>query len=621
MNINEYELINYEKEKIFCPKCSRPLNYSINANKENINYYPEEFTKIKCKQCTNEFCFISCMFCNKNIYMKVHPKALKYNGLNGYNIKCPYKSCEKIFYFTECCKCKRVQKQNKYIKEGTIITCIYNNCKCEYIQSNCPIKYCTDILSIEISENYKNFPVGIMLIHKKEIEVMFQKINCFYCWRPIVYPSSKSHRNKYCECQKVICPYEDCKKTFNRIICPFCFKEDYINDGWYEMGSKIKCRACKKYFSKMLCPSCGKTNVYKNDYFKMGLMKCGFQNCLKENYVINCIYCRKINLFRNEVPINGQLIKCGYCKNRFNLILCPYCKKKNPFPLADFSFGKVYKCIYFNCMKEFQFLICPNCLLYSFTNETKEGKKLKCHDCNKVFMNWGCPFCYSNIMDKNSSLLLGQMIKCPSQNCGKIYSFTQCPKCQKLIYSKENESILGKSVKCPYSNCGEYSLVFKCPLCSTKNIYSGERNNFNEGDIISCYKCKGNFKFKKNNEIYNNNLTILKEIEGETVDFGQGEIDNNYLMKQNLFFDNRSWLYPTQFINETINDKQISETRISFKLLEECIVCHNNLKESIFYPCGHRCVCYNCTVILFAINKTCPRCNQKAECIIKRIYE
>ena len=55
--------------------------------------------------------------------------------------------------------------------------------------------------------------------------------------------------------------------------------------------------------------------------------------------------------------------------------------------------------------------------------------------------------------------------------------------------------------------------------------------------------------------------------------------------------------------------------------LGECIVCHNNLKESVFVPCGHRCVCYNCAVIVFAITKKCPRCNKEATCIIKKVYD
>ena len=157
------------------------------------------------------------------------------------------------------------------------------------------IKECIEIFSIEKPGNYKHFPIGIMSTHKNI--VMFQKLNCLYCWRPITYKSFKSKRNKYWECQKIKCPYKDCKKEFNRIICPFCDNEIYVNNGFYEMGSEIKCPKCKNNFSKMLCPSCGKINICKNDHFKLGLVQCGFQKCLRQNYMINCLYCRKLNYF------------------------------------------------------------------------------------------------------------------------------------------------------------------------------------------------------------------------------------------------------------------------------------------------------------------------------------
>ena len=231
-----------------------------------------------------------------------------------------------------------------------------------------------------------------MTIHKNEKEIMYHKINCYYCWRPIVYESTRAHRNKYCECQKVICPYTDCKKEFNRIICPHCYIEIYVKNGWYKIGSLIKCNKCKKDFGKILCIACGRINVCKGAFFKSGQILCGFPNCLKESYMINCIYCIKLNIFKKLIPINGQKIKCGYCHNTFNEIFCPFCRLINPFPLGDFSFGKVYKCKYLTCFKQFQFLICPNCLLYSFTKETKEGKKIKCNECNISFMNWGFLF-------------------------------------------------------------------------------------------------------------------------------------------------------------------------------------------------------------------------------------
>ena len=621
----DYNLINtsletQKKDKIVCPGCSDscPMENSIiKFNQNNLS----EFDRIICKKCSYEFCYINCVFCQNKIYMKMHRECPKYNGMNGFNIFCPYKLCEKYFYFTECIKCKRIQKQKKYIKEGKCIECIYEDCKFVYIQDNCPMIHCTDIISIEKNPMFTNFPQGFLSNHCNEI--MYQKINCFYCWRPIVYASSKKHRNRYYECQLVECPYSDCKKSFNRIICPFCYDEIYVKDGWYEMGSEIKCKKCNKFFGKILCPSCNKLNNCQDEYFQLGKMVCGFSNCRRDNYMINCKFCRKLNVFKNEIPINGQSIKCGYCKNIFNEILCPFCKLIIPFPRADFSFGKVYKCIYITCLKKFQFLICPNCFSYSFKSDTQEGKKLKCQNCGIKFMNWGCPFCKSNIMDKNTTLKLGQLVKCPLKSCGIIYSFIRCSKCEKLIFSKANENILGISYKCPYQECGATTMVSHCPFCDTKAIYSDRRKNYKEGDLILCPNpsCNKNYRFCPNKDIYKDNLQILEQIEGNVINFGIAQVDENYIYKDSLFIDKRtlknSRLFPTQYSSEN----EIEQKSCLNKYFEECMICHNNRKESIFYPCGHRCTCYICAVIFFSVFRKCPKCQRGAKCIIKKVYD
>ena len=621
----DYNLINtsletQKKDKIVCPGCSDSCPMENSIIKFNQNN-PSEFDRIICKKCSYEFCYINCVFCQNKIYMKMHRECPKYNGMNGFNIFCPYKLCEKYFYFTECIKCKRIQKQKKYIKEGKCIECIYEDCKFVYIQDNCPMIHCTDIISIEKNPMFTNFPQGFLSNHCNEI--IYQKINCFYCWRPIVYASSKKHRNRYYECQLVECPYSDCKKSFNRIICPFCYDEIYVKEGWYEMGSEIKCKKCNKFFGKILCPSCNKLNNCQDEYFQLGKMVCGFSNCRRDNYMINCKFCRKLNVFKNEIPINGQSIKCGYCKNIFNEILCPFCKLIIPFPRADFSFGKVYKCIYITCLKKFQFLICPNCFSYSFKSDTQEGKKLKCQNCGIKFMNWGCPFCKSNIMDKNTTLKLGQLVKCPLKSCGIIYSFIRCSKCEKLIFSKANENILGISYKCPYQECGATTMVSHCPFCDTKAIYSDRRKNYKEGDLILCPNpsCNKNYRFCPNKDIYKDNLQILEQIEGNVINFGIAQVDENYIYKDSLFIDKRtlknSRLFPTQYSSEN----EIEQKSCLNKYFEECMICHNNRKESIFYPCGHRCTCYICAVIFFSVFRKCPKCQRGAKCIIKKVYD
>lgn len=613
-----------KEEKILCPKCLICIDLSINNIKisNGYNVLPKileltEFSKFSCQKCELEFTFIFCAYCEKKIYMKIYQKAVPYNGLNGHNITCPYKSCGQVFYFTKCPSCQFVQKQKKFIKEGNIITCLNPKCKFQYSQVNCPIKYCTDLISFEKPKILTNYPIGIMLLHKNEI--IYQKINCNNCFRPIVYQSKKNHKNKYCEGQKVVCPYKDCQKTFNRIVCPQCSEEIYINDGWYEMGSKINCHKCGKQFGKILCPSCGKMNTCENNYFKMGHMKCGFHNCLKESNMINCLYCRKLNLFDNNTQITGQVIKCGYCKNSFNEIFCPFCKKTNPFPLADFSFGKVFKCKYITCMKEFQFLICPKCNIHSYIKENKEGQRLKCEGCQTLFMNWGCPFCKSNILDKNTTLQIGQMVKCPSNKCNKKYSFIRCSVCHKLIFSKEDESLIGKAIKCPYQNCKAYTLTTYCSSCNVKTIYTGKKPSLNDGESVHCENCNQNYIFQKNKLLYNGDLKVLEQIEGKTLEFGVGEVDENFLGIQELFFASKKPQLSSQFITES--SVKFTKDKKTNNIIRECIVCHNNLRESIFVPCGHRCTCYNCALIIFEVYKKCPKCSTDSTCIIKKVYE
>jgi hypothetical protein len=612
---------NSYEERIFCPKCIEPIDLSINKSKKStLETELNEFTKLSCKKCSLEFTFIYCEFCQNKKFMKIHPTAEEYNGLDGFNIRCPYQSCQNVFYFTVCMKCHRAQKQRNQIKEGQAIKCIYKDCNCQYIQTHTPKEFSADIINIEKPKHHSNFPIGIMFTHKKEI--LYQKISCYYCSRPIVFSSTREYRNQYWEGQKVECPYQDCKKAFNRIICPFCCEEIYINDGWYEMGSIIKCNFCKKTFGKILCPSCQRMNVCDKK-FKLGLMNCGFNKCLNENVLVNCVFCRKMNIFEKNTSINGQTIKCGYCKNTFNEILCPYCREINAFPLADFSFGKLYKCQYLTCLKEFQFLICPKCLTYTYTNDRAEGISYKCDKCQVKFMNFGCPFCKSNIIIQSSSFKIGQMIRCPSEKCHKIYSFISCSKCQKLIFSKENENFCGKAVKCPYQNCKSYTLMLYCPLCEVRTIYTGKKSSLNEGESICCENCKKNYIFQKNNLLYQGNLKVLEQIEGRKIDFGVGQVDDNYLAIQELFFDDVKYKCPSVFESEYSDQVLKEKNNIvkNFNTLGECIVCHNNLKESVFVLCGHRCVCYNCAVIVFAVTKRCPKCDKEASCIIKKIYE
>ena len=158
-----------------------------------------------------------------------------------------------------------------------------------------------------------------------------------------------------------------------------------------------------------------------------------------------------------------------------------------------------------------------------------------------------------------------------------------------------------------------------CSLCNIKTIYTGKKPSLNEGESVHCENCNQNYIFQKNKLLYNGDLKVLEQIEGKTLEFGVGEIDENYLGIQELFFSKKPKL-PSQFITES-SMKFTLDKKINNYNLRECIVCHNNLRESIFVPCGHRCCCYNCALIIFEVHKKCPRCNTASTCIIKKVYE
>ena len=619
--------INYTPKKpilteiVICPYCSESVKVTERNNLliSNGNYRQQkillknEFINVYCSKCSNNFTFIICVYCNKKIMMKLHTlsKMIEYNGINDFNIRCPYESCNKIFYFSECAQCRTINKIKKLIKEGDVINCQNELCKFQYINVNCPDKLCQEKNWAQRQKNYSNFPEGIIITHKKEI--IYQKICCNGCFRPIVFPSTREKKNKYIEGQKVVCPYPDCQKIFNRLICPNCTNDNYIDQGWYEYGTEIRCNLCKENFGKILCPRTGKLNTFKENYFEFGEIYCGVENCRKLHNMMNCLFCRQLNIFDEKTQLICRRIKCGYCSRNFCKIHCPHCSKVNAFPYGDFFFGKLYKCQYFNCLKEFQYILCPKCNIYSTMALKKEGQKFQCSKCNCIYMNFGCKFCKLNILAQDSTLKIGQLIKCPSPKCGKVFSFMQCHKCEKLIYSEENESIYGKSKRCLNPNCRDYTIMLSCPICKKRVLYHS-RHDIEENQLVKCENCKKNYTFHRNNNEYKGILKIYEEIEGKAFNFGKGEVDENYLAKEELFFTKN-------FLGEKEGNLILNNGINNNKFFGVCILCNKHKKESVFFPCGHRCACYRCANLYYAAYNKCPRCNLEAKCVIGKIYE
>ena len=614
----EIENAQFNMGKHLCLICNREIN--DNKLKKTQNHIYET---IFCDNC-GKYIKILCVHCKKKIYYKKINNDLPLNGMNGINIKCPYLSCNQFFFLTICPKCKREQAIPKIIREGELIKCIeIKDCGYEYLQIRCPIKDCNDLTYFSKPKNFCNSPNGIIYNHKNK--KMFQKITCHFCIGPIVYISDQKKLNRYYDSMKILCPYKDCNKKFNRIICPICSEINIIENGYYFMGHKIKCNGCNNFFGKILCPKCKKINPLLKCFFKSGEIVCRYASCSKKSFIVNCIHCQRMNVFNIEhPPIPGQQIVCAYkdCGKIFNDVYCPSCNELNPFPKGDFIFGKSYQCPYSFCNKIFQYFVCPNCDNYSKNLEQQEGKKYICNKCKISLSNWGCPFCKKTIMDKNSSLKYGQIVKCPS--CNKKYSFCRCYECQKLIFT-EDRSILGLFVNC--KNCKKSSVNIVCPNCSIKISFFDRIDNMEDGEKIKCTNCQKEFIYKEQNEsideneIYHKNLKVLGNIKGEPIDFGESQVDENYLSVENLLIHNSLYEDNNNIENNNNNNiKTIKKCNI-MKNNSLCIICHCNFKESVFYPCGHRCTCYKCAVYYYEVFNKCPRCFKNAEAIIPKIYE
>ena len=205
--------------------------------------------------------------------------------------------------------------------------------------------------------------------------------------------------------------------------------------------------------------------------------------------------------------------------------------------------------------------------------------------------------------------------------------FVMSYECKKLIFSEENQNILGLSVKC--KSCEKHLVNVVCPKCSTKITFLDRLNNMEEGEKVKCNNCKEEFEYTNpkqdmidDNDIYYQNLSVLENNKGDPINFGEGIIDENYLAIENLLI--KSDLYKENFdINNNNNNiNNINENDIVVKKKNKlCMICHCDYKESIFYPCGHRCACYKCATIFFEVYKKCPKCNEDAQTIIPKIYE
>ena len=568
----------------------------------------EEEPIIKIDQ--NQKYYISCIYCNKSIYIK----RKEISKLNSLNIKC---GCKQYFYISICPKCKKPHIIRKFVSEGDLIKC--ETCLFVYLESLCPIKSCPELFYFPKPKSFSNSPNGI--IHTHEEKIIFQNISCYYCKRTISFiTEGEKNINRYFEAMRVQCPYQDCGRCFNRIICPKCCEIIFIESGLYIMGSRIKCHACHIEFAKILCPLCLRINPLTKNVFKYGEIQCRHSSCSQISSIANCLHCQRMNYFKynkKKPLILAQPIECGYedCRKKFCVAFCPACDEINPFPNADFAFGKIYKCKnYAKCGKNFMILVCGNCKSCSRLISECEGKKYTCNVCKTPLANFQCPFCKVSILDTNILCNFGQMVECPS--CKKHFSFFRCSNCKRLINSKENECILGKSVTCDF--CQSISVNIICPnrKCYSKISLIGQETEMEIDKKIECPNCIQKFKFGEKlgedfEKLHSDNLTYIPILKGIPVNFGKPSKNENQLERAKIFEDVNE--EKNAVINNNNNNNQRQDNNL-------CIICQSKNKESVFFPCGHRCSCYQCAIYYYEVYKKCPRCKENSKCIIPRIY-
>ena len=169
-----------------CPNCSESVKITSknkllmsNGNNEEQNSLGlREFINVLCSKCDYNFTFIICAYCNEKIMMKIHPysKMIECNGICGFNIRCPYKSCNKIFYFTKCKQCWMTIKAHKLIKEGDIINCQNENCKFQFIVVKHPGLQGQEIIIISLKEYYQNIKEKLFIKKLHAIHALDQYV-------------------------------------------------------------------------------------------------------------------------------------------------------------------------------------------------------------------------------------------------------------------------------------------------------------------------------------------------------------------------------------------------------------------------------------------------------------
>ena len=634
--INSEELKNQNSlSSIKCPYC-----YEDNPE----DHMTQSESNLSCKKCKKIFFYIKCFHCSGKIYYKQEISFL------NLIIKCPYTKCQKIFSISSCDLCNT----KIYFNGRYPLKCPNKSCNNIFYKKKCPMKECNNMITL----NYKNnsqqnndiYKEGDLLVcNFHEPKFYFQEVNCYHCSRSLIWVFPQ---RGLIGGQKIQCAYSDCKKNFNLLICPKCNKSNFFPNGEDNMfGIEIKCINCNNEYYNLFCPICLKNFTVSNDYVEGNIIQCPYglkkiksliEIPHEDKYfqIVNCIFCKRPNIFldSDKKPYyHGQKVICQYsdCQKIFCKIPCPFCMKFNLFPKGEFSFGSKITCVFDNCQKSFRIFICPNCNNYQVeTKDILEGQTIKCMKCQTNFFSIFCPHCRKNIIGKNTKLTFGQSVLCPYKNCQRLFSYLYCCKCKRPLYDKNNAYSDEIAINCPYKDCRTRFINCLCPNCLRNNftILKSENpnNNIDFKDLMECIHCKNKFMPQKRFNIFNDGL-IMEFIQGKTICFNEAIKEPSQVIRSKNLILNNSEVYKLIEndnnkkmiqLGQSVNDTTMIEQVIKSDERIQCCFCLENKSESVFIPCGHRCVCTKCgEIIMKSQNKRCPICQEEAFYLLKKVYD
>lgn len=578
--------------EIKCPICLQNIELDINSE------------TAFCKNCNKSFYFITCSKCFQNIYF-----TKKY--IEGYNIQCPYLSCGGIKCHVICEKCNKKIFFTENYCQGDIIEC--ENCKYQFKKIKCPCLNCNNniITSLNFREG-SSIECNNIQNHDGKI-FKFQKINCCHCGKNCVWDNTKN--KYYIEGQIIKCPNKNCEKISNKVICPKCKKSGAVMKGNLDMGRKIVCfsKKCDCVYSIYFCPFCKKINYGNGTSITGKELIC--TECKQKFSFVNCIYCKQINFWKNpNFFIEGQNIICQdeNCQKIFSLIRCPHCLKINYFGKGLILLGKNYECCNNICRKGFIVFFCGLCNKTNIKKVNPNNNIYLCDYCNNPMPVLQCPKCFKFCKLENKTNLIIPMLsnlKCPYNSCGATFFYYKCPFCKRDF---NHDVFISTNIKCPFTNCQKIFSYNFCNKCGFENIIENKENDMDIEENI-CEKCGEKILFdEKNNK--NINLSKVNITQGEAYFFDNPDEDPYDTEISESMVWSKIYEIPPKIKNENEDDNINMECN-------KCVICLDKPKVSVFVPCGHRCVCFECGTRYQNEFKKCPLCKENSLELLKEVID